>query len=145
MKTIKLGKIIKPIKRKDVYKFEVKFMYGDADGYGSEIIYVEKNNPYLERFIDFLDNCEKAYPNGRGGYDDYNDKVVKDWWLFAMDYWNGDESEEERKEKERESEECGIFLRWHMDPCGDGIMASYEWTNITFFNEYGVEFEVIIE
>ena len=115
-------------------------MYGDADGYGSEIIFIDKDNSFLERFINFLDDCEKAYPNGRFGYDDYNSDVVPDYWLFSEDY---DKELTEEEEKLRKS--VNFYLNWHIDPSGDGIMSTFEGYKITFFDDHGVEHKVIIK
>ena len=136
---IKIGKQIKPEVHKNEYKFVIEFMYGDADGYGNEEIFINKDNPFLERFINFLDDCKKAYPGGRGGYDDYNSDVVPDYWLFAEDY---DKELTDEEEKLRES--VDFYIEWQHDPSGDGIMASFEGYEITFFDEQGIEHEVKI-
>jgi len=136
---IKILRPIKPEVHKNEYKVVVSFMYGDADGYGTEEIFIDKDDPLLERFINFLDDCEKAYPSGRGGCDDYNSDIVPDYWLFAEDY---DKELTDEEEKLRES--VDFYLEWHCDPDGYGNMSSFDGYEITFFNEQGIEHNIRI-
>lgn len=136
---ITIGDPIKPESHKNEYKIVVNFMYGDADGHGSEIIFIDKDNSFLERFINFLDDCKKAYPNGRGGYNNYNSDVVPDYWLFCDDY-----DKELTEEEEDLLKSVDFYLNWHYDPSGDGIMSTFNDYKITFFDEHGVEHKVII-
>jgi hypothetical protein len=135
---ITIGDPIKPEVHKNEYKVVVKFMYGDADGYGSEEIFIDKDDPILERFINFLNDCEKAYPSGRSGYDNYDSDIVPDYWLFAED------DKELNDEEEALRKTSDIYLYWHYDPSGDGIMASFNGYKITFFDAHGIEHKVII-
>ena len=127
-----IGNKINPVTYKNVYKFDIEFMYGDADGYTNEVVFVRDENPNLKKFVKFLQNCQKAYPNGRRGDDNYND-VVEDWELFCSDgSWP-------KKDKNNI-----IQFFWPYDPGGD-IQASFESFKITYFNDICVEHEVEIK
>lgn len=59
------------------YYVKIHYMYGDADGY-KDIEYgpfTEDKVVYLLAFVNMLEECLSAYPNGRGGCDNYEDKV----------------------------------------------------------------------
>ena len=139
-------KILKPLKLnkqpKNKYKFVIELMGGDADAYFYPEVLVDKDNPYLERFLEFLSNCKKEYPNGKGGYDDY--KNVKDYYLFVNDdiyleHENGDEySEEEYENFIKEKEKVNISFEWEgsYEYFGE---SSYRDVTITYFNENGIE------
>jgi hypothetical protein len=136
---ITIGKKIRPVERKKAYKFVINFMYGDADGEGTEEVYVDKDNPYLEKFITFLKDCKEAYPRGRDGYScHYNSEKIKNYWLFCE---TGDELTDKQFE---EIEECGISLDWQYDPTNEGYQASFEGYEVTYFDEDGQEYEVKI-
>lgn len=134
---IKIGKRLNQPKHKNQFKIVVNFMYGDADGYGEETLFVDKDDKNLERFLKFLNNCYKAYPGGRGGCDDYDSETVEDYWLFCDDY-DYDMSEEEEKERNENT----ISLDWQIEPNGFGNMASYDGYDITFFDENSIEHHV---
>ena len=80
-------KIGEPLKSKknptNMFKVYIEFMYGDADGYGHEELLIKKDNPYLERFLIFLDDCIKLYPEGKGGYEGFDE--VEGYDIFCND------------------------------------------------------------
>jgi len=129
---IKIGKPIKNETPKNCYKFVINFMFGDADGYDEVELEVDKDNPYLERFINFLERCEDF--DADNSWDE-----LEDAWLFVEDAWWGDDDE-----KESEIEKADIFFEWLSDVAREGYNASFDGYGVTFFNEQGIEHEVKI-
>lgn len=143
----------KPIKKQNIipknqYKFRIDLMGGDADADFVEKVMVDADNPYLDRFITFLENCKKKYPHGKGGYDDYND--VEDYWLFCSDEYpdefeiDGQIVDDENiihKYIDDEMEKCGIGFEWKSNYEYFGI-SSFEDYTVTYFDENGVEYKV---
>ena len=134
MKLITGKPLIKP-KYSDVYKFNLSFMIGDADGYENVVLFVHPSNPHLERFINFFKDCAKAYPHGRGGGDrDNYDRKVEDWALFCgeNDLTNGDNFLEQ------------LRFEWPYDQYGD-CDTSFKKYTITYFDVDNIEYGVIVE
>jgi len=145
-------KILKPLKAnkqpKNKYKFVIDLMGGDADASFYPEVLVDKNNPYLERFLEFLNNCSKEYPRGKAGDDDYSN--VKDYWLFVEDAEFPEEieidgkwvefTEEMSQEYLKEIKKCGISFEWEGSYEFFGE-SSYVGTSVTYFDENGIEFE----
>lgn len=134
--TLEHGKVIVKKTYKNVYKFHMKFMEGDADGYEYVTLYVSPSNKQIERFIDFLDECDKAYPHGRGGggRDNY-DRKVEDWKVFCgqgEDLTNGDKDLE------------NLVFDWPYDSYCD-TDTSFENYVITYFDNEGIEYEVKVK
>jgi hypothetical protein len=140
---IKIGKPVKPIKNPtNTYKVVINFMQGDADGDSQEEVLIDKDDPYLDRFITFLKNCSKFYPSGKGGYADYSE--VKDYWLFCGGDFDEDLTEEEIEFQEQELEKNVISFNWDRNLDMYGV-ASFESYVITYFNESGIEHKVTIQ
>lgn len=129
MKLEKGEEIVKPT-YSDVYKFELKFMIGDADGWDYRNLYISPDNKHIERFITFLDDCKNAYPHGRGGYDNYND-IVSEWNIFCGD----DDLTKGDKELQQ------FRFEWPYDSYGD-CQTSFSIYKITYFDTNTVEYEV---
>lgn len=126
---------------KDVYKFETHVYFGDADMYQTLIFFIKDQNRAIE-FADFLTNqLSVAYPNGRGGGDEYdyaNSPDVPDWNIWFGDGSYYDEESDEYLESDIQPEFPEEWpSNWEM-----GGEASYDWTKITYFDENGREFEV---
>lgn len=115
MKIKQLNKVKNPI---FAYKFDLEFMFGDADYYEHEVIIVNANDPYLERFINFLDNSVRFNI-------DYDRKPV-DYDLFC---------------DEEVADEDGIFFWW---PADEWQQARLQYYIVTFFDGFGTEYEVKI-
>ena len=116
------------------YRIAIKFMYGDADGYTTTKLFIpynEKNEMELPRFLTFLENCDKAYPCGRGGNDDYDHVEDYDRYVEGEDCPKG-------------LDENFIFC-WEYEPDGSGMQAGYENYEITYFDENNVEYLVEVE
>ena len=116
MKIKQLSKVNNP---RQCYKFDIEFMFGDADYYQHEIIIVDMSDPYLERFIKFLNNSV------RFRIDD-NKKPI-DYDLFC---------------DEEIADEAGIFFWW---PCDEYQHARMQKYKVTFFDGYGTEYNVEIK
>lgn len=116
------------------YRVAIKFMYGDADGYTTTELFIprnEANEKELPRFLRFLDNCDKAYPHGRGGGDDYHQ--VEDYDRYVEGYENPKDLD------------YNFSFCWEYEPDGCGHQASYENYEITYFDKNNVEFLVEVE
>jgi hypothetical protein len=113
------------------YKFEIGFMFGDADGYDEVELLVDKDNPYLERFINFLERCENFDAN-----EDFEE--LEDSWLFVEDQFPED------AEKQLEIKKANIQMEWLSDVAREGYMAAFNYYNVTFFDEQGIEHNVKI-
>ncbi len=143
--------ILKPLSSKkqpkNKFKFVIDLMGGDADASFYPTVLVDYESPYLERFLEFLDNCKKEYPVGKGGYDDYTN--VKDFWLFCGEdfpeeveidgEWVGF-TDEMQKEYDEECKKCNIRFKWEGSYEAFGI-SSYRDVTVTYFDENGIEFK----
>ena len=115
------------------YCIAIKFMYGDADGYKTIKLHVprnEKSDAELPRFLKFLDNCNKAYPHGRGGRDDYDHVEDYDRYIEGID-------------NPEDIDDSFIFC-WEYEP-GCDIQASFDGYKITYFDENNVEYLVEVK
>ncbi len=152
-------KILKPLKKsktlpKNQYKFKIELMGGDADAYAyfTEKVLVDKNDPNLERFITFLENCKKRYPKGKGGDDDYTD--VKDYYVFVGGGEYPGEIEENGEWREtneedwecwdQESKEVGFGFDWEGNEEYFGVSSFQDYT-VTYFDENSKEYKVEIK
>ena len=115
MKIKQLNKVKNPI---FTYRFDLEFMFGDADYYEHEIVEVKADDINLKRFIRFLN--KSVYFNI-----DYEDKP-DDYDLFC---------------NEEVTDEDGVFFWW---PCDEWQLARLEKYNVTFFDGYGTEYNVEI-
>ena len=130
---IKIGKPIPPDEeRRNCYQFVIDFMYGDADGYGGTEVEVDKDHPYLERFINFLERCK--------GFDADGDfEELEDSWLFVPETnWT------DIPEQEAERDKADLSFDWLSDISREGYYASFDGYSVTFFDEQGIEHEVKI-
>lgn len=133
---ISKGKKVKKPQYKNQYKIVLNYMYGDADGDGTDEIYIDEDNEDTERFIEFLENWLKAYKNGRGGSDDYSEDVVKDWDYFTDEEGTYDDDNNRTKK---------IWVEYHKDPQTQDMWATLETYEITFFDANGDEYEVKVK
>lgn len=128
---------------KDIYKFEVHVYFGDADMYQTLNLFIKDQNKAIE-FADFLKNqLAVAYPNGRGGGEEYdykNSPDIQDWNIWFGDGSEYDEETDDWIESDIQPEFPEEWpSNWEM-----GGEASYDYTNITYFDENGREFQVEI-
>jgi len=71
------------------YYVTVDYMYGDADGYNAVEYgpFKKGQEKYLAAFANMLEECVEAYPNGRGGDDNYENEVPAfAVWAMLNDY-----------------------------------------------------------
>jgi hypothetical protein len=121
--------ILKPIKKEknptNCYKFVIG-LYDESE------VYVKKDHPYLERFINFLERCESFDA-------DENFEELEDSWLFVPETnW------ECTAEQEVERDKADLAFDWLSDVAREGYYASFDYYGITFFDEQGIEHEVKI-
>ena len=107
----------------------IDFMYGDADGFVTRTYgpFYKNEDKYLLEFLLMLDECLEAYPNGRGGYDNYED-VVK-----SLEIWTDCNYPDKIDDKFKEVIDR-IDFRWETCPDGYGCQASIEGYEVKFFN-----------
>ena len=71
------------------YYVKIEYMYGDADGYAKRTWgpFYKGEEDALLRFVNMLEKTLNAYPHGRGGCDDYVDKVpeLRNWLEYEND------------------------------------------------------------
>ena len=116
---------------KDGYYVLANFMYGDADGYTDKKIgpFKKDEEIYLSMFLDMLDKCLNAFPNGRGGFDEYEDKVEElKMWNTAYEY-EDEEDESDYIAFTNLSKEIievieRIGFEWPVTPDGWSVQAS---------------------
>lgn len=120
------------IKEKNIeegFYVHIDFMYGDADGFVTRTYgpFYKNEDKYLLEFLSMLDKCLEAYPNGRGGYDNYED-VVK-----SLEIWTDCNCSDEIDNKFKEVIDR-IDFRWETCPDGYGCQASIESYEVKFFD-----------
>jgi hypothetical protein len=126
------GKVKLPEYRNN-YMIEIEYMYGDADGDSADQIgpFDATNEAEMEELKDALITCKnmsEAYPHGRGGYDDYTERVAPgfDKWFNPEDY----ECETGKVNPFAISMEC--------DPICDGH-ASFKNYDLYYYDEVGTK------
>lgn len=74
------------------YYVEVQHYYGDADGNESQMVgpFYKGEENYLLSFCNMLEDCLKAYPTGRGGGENYEDKLPEYATWAYLEFWNDD-------------------------------------------------------
>lgn len=114
---------------KEGFYVYIDYMYGDADGFVTRTYgpFYKNEEKYLLKFLSTLDECLEAYPNGRGGFENYEDVVesLKDWDSYN---YNGDGDNEMEELVDR------IDFRWETCPDGYGCQASIEGYEVKFFD-----------
>ena len=88
MRKFKINEKPKTKKVKDGYYVKIDFMYGDADGSTTRKIgpFMKHEEAALDAFLTMLDKCLKAFPNGKGGFDQFEEKVEElKIWNFAYE------------------------------------------------------------
>lgn len=111
---------------------DIEFMYGDADGYTNRTVgpFYPNQKEYLIQFLNMLEACLNAYPNGRGGDDEYEDVVeILKIWNFAYE-----EDDVPNIDKELEKVVEQIKFYWEYDICGYGE-ATIENYNVTYYDK----------
>ena len=133
---LKIGKPLTKTNPKNSYKFVFDFMHGDADGDSTTEFVVDKDNEYIDRFLEFMDAMDTIDP------DDVKKKNrPKDWDFFMEQFsgtsWIGDEEKEVKH---------GIDFEWDRDQTCDGCRyASLSGPTVTYFDENGLEYAVKVQ
>lgn len=69
------------------YQVVVETMTGDADDYHEFAVLFDENQiSDLQQYIIYCEVLQKQYPNGRGGYDDYELDFFEEY--FSDDWYN---------------------------------------------------------
>ena len=107
---------------------EIEFMYGDADGYTNRTVgpFYPNQKEYLIQFLNMLESCLNAYPNGRGGDDDYEDVVE------TLKIWNLAYEEDDILNIDKELEQIEFY--WEYDICGYGEAAIKNY-KVTYYDK----------
>lgn len=150
MRIFEIGKP-KP-QKEDGYYVKIKFMYGDADGYTKKKIGPFKvgEERYLNAFLDMLDKCLKAFPNGMGGGDTYEQEGnVQELKLWNIDYDPWDYDEEFELLYNNTPEEMLNFIErikftWPYTPNDWNEQASIEHYKVEYYSK-GIVYKVNIK
>lgn len=109
------------------YYVNIDYMYGDADEYNDQMVgcFTEDDKAYLLDFINILDRCLEAFPDGRRGNDNYEDHIPE------LKIWLGNEKTDDPK-----LADCidRIAFEWEIDPDGWGDEATIEGYAITYYD-----------
>lgn len=146
---LKIGKPLNKQLHKDLYKLDIRWMEGDADGYEHTIIHFTKEeysqpefSKELELFVGALEKALKKDGFGRGGYDNY---------IEMMDEWYGDPNltrffynYNENIEDEKNIIEISpiVKLMSYFPSEQHGFYLSFDRVMITYFDENGTEYAV---
>lgn len=117
---------------KEGFYVEIEFMYGDADGWKNKTVgpFYPNQKEYLIQFLNMLESCLNAYPNGRGGDDDYEDVVeTLKIWNFAYE-----EDDIPNIDKKLEKVVKQINFDWEYDICGYGEADIRDY-NVTYYDK----------
>lgn len=141
------------------YILRIDFMEGDADDYHHEEIFIEpeKLDEYKSLIL-AIECCTSCYPNGRGGYDEYNGLLEYDAFFgydginfenydpvdFDLDENISDEDFQnflEKKVKEINPLELEIH---HPCESNSGIYDSFDGYELLYYDENGDSYSVNI-
>ncbi len=137
MSRLIIGKSLVKTNPKNKFKFVFDFMHGDADGSSTTDFLVDKDNEYLDRFLDFMDAMDNIDPDECEKKD-----RPKDWYLFYH-LFHGVSYEDEDSDEEQPEINHGIDFDWdHDHTCDNSRYAYMTGMTITYFDENGVEHEV---
>lgn len=147
---LKIGKPVQKQLHRNLYRMRVKFMEGDADGYEHiDIHFSQKRleneifNKELELYINTLKKALIKDSHGRGGYDNFEDMVEdfyrdKNLYRFFYNYNENLENEED----EVELSPCEELVQYFPSE-EHGFLHSFNGLVITYFDNEGVEYEVL--
>ena len=125
---IRVGTQCSPV---NMYEVQVEFMEGDADGYKTHTIMFKNDGKATDHMIDFLNflgRCVVAYPNGKGGCDDYTH--VDEYSRFICD---------ELDDHMVYDPEYTEVTSWHTH---DGYTSSFKSARVFFYDSDGRKFYV---
>lgn len=118
-----IGETVEHVTNTNVFKIHLEFMQGDGDGYPTQTIYVDKNDPNLISIIEFFERFLVFQAEDYSG-------------AFDSGFHNFDKWDELFEGKD------GYNLS---HPRDDGGYAHFEDYTVTYFSESGTEYYVIIE
>lgn len=139
-KSLQLGDIISTNKEAGYY-IKVNYMYGDADGYTTDEVgpFFKNEEKYVLAFVNMLQKCMDAYPDGRSGVDEYRDKVAEiDVWTENLEFDTECPIHYTLNGEELKEEDYAIIKRigFELEHCPDGwgteaTIISY---SVTYFD-----------
>lgn len=111
---------------------DIEFMYGDADGYTNRTVgpFYPNQKEYLIQFLNMLEDCLNAYPNGRGGEDDYED-VVEELKIWNITY-EEDDTPDIDENLEKVVEQIGFEWEYDIYEFDETEITSY---NVTYYDK----------
>ena len=136
-----LGPAVVKDNPRQTYRFEIHTYFGDADAYETINLFIPYEDYQLAlEFANFLKHqLSVAYPNGRGGGDEYsyaNSPQVPDW-----NKWFGDGITFDYSLDTYVTADSVLFAdMWPMN-CDYGE-ASFDFAKAFYYNPHGEEFEV---
>ena len=125
-------------KQKEGYYVKIEFMYGDADGGTKKEFgpFYPEQKKYLLHFLNMLEDCLNAYPNGKGGFDEY-EEVVEELKVWNLLY---EEDDVPNISDEFEKVVKQIRFEWICDPNGfynESTIVDYK---VRYFNKQDQQF-----
>ncbi len=152
--------IKKPIPAKKIpesgFYLELTFMHGDADGYTTE-----KFGPFLDTEQDALINLIEILEKQQESQiinnpEDTFDEVPGLYQWFEADCFDSEEEFVDSYGQEMYSKDVAVIenldvitkrtkLYWADNPDGYGDKASLDAFSITYFNEFGIEYDVELQ
>ena len=127
--------IIKGVKKEKIeegFYVDIEYMYGDADGYKTKTFgpFHLNQKKYLMHFLNMLESCLNAYPNGRGADDDYED-VVETLKIWNLAY-EEDDIPDIDENLENVVEQIGFEWEYDIYGFGEAEITSY---NVTYYDK----------
>ena len=128
--------IIKGVKKEKIeegFYVDIEYMYGDADGYKTKTFgpFHLNQKKYLMHFLNMLESCLNAYPNGRSGFDDYED-IVEDIKIWDVDYERYDDLKIDKNFKQV-IQQIGFDIE--RVPCGLDMEASIIAYSVKYYDQ----------
>ncbi len=133
---------------RNVFRIFIHFMYGNADGYENQDIYIDADKFYdddynefnliVEELINALDKAYKKDRTGRGGFEDLNE-MFNEWYKDNTFKKFLEEFEESKETFEKYPELCFNF------PSTDGWYHSITSIDISYIDENGFEYDTEIK
>lgn len=117
------------IKYSDKYVATIHFMHGDGD-FDDTVVVAYSDAETMKKLLEVLNNCSQLYPNGKSGYDSYQE--AENFALF-FDDWDLEVEDDFEPLDE---------LTW---PSNEGIVASYAGVDVSYYDVNGIEHEVIVK
>jgi hypothetical protein len=134
-----IGELIPKAQTPNSFEVEILTYWGDADGYKTFVMgpfIKDQDEDALQGLLETLHRMDNAYPDGRGGYDEYDGvEGFAGWFVREFDPENDSDSDADaigRKWKENQAGKAHIY--WPVDPYAD-MQNSYDKHKIFYYDE----------